>query len=274
MIGAQIIVISKIDRKLILEGLKHKPTVFFGFPALYGLLCLMKTAPLDSVKLFVSGADMLPDKIRAAFGMVYGRKIAAGYGLTETSPVVALNHINQDNDTRCAGSPLVGIECDIRNDINESLPFGVTGTLWLKGDNISSGYYKSPDITKKFIHEGWLNTGDLAYFDYNGNIYISGRTKDIIIHKGFNIYPAEIENILLRHPAVIKAAVIGQVDDETGQIPVAFVAIKVHEKNLEESLRQLCLHNLAPYKIPKKFICLDDLPMNATGKVDKKQLHI
>ena len=98
--------------------------------------------------------------------------------------------------------------------------------------------------------------------------------KDIIIHKGFNIYPAEIENVLLRHPAVFKAAVIGQEEPDSGQIPVAFVAIKSQQSGIESSLRSLCLSNLAAYKVPRKFVCVDDLPMNSTGKVDKKQLHV
>jgi long-chain acyl-CoA synthetase len=272
MIGATVIVVSKIDRALIIEGLKQKPTIFFGFPALYGLLCLMKTAPLDSIKIFISGADMLPDKIRYGFSVIYGRKICAGYGLTEASPVVAVNHENNTKATIVVGDPLIGLSCDIRNDEGKSLAPNEIGTLWLKGDNIMMGYYNAPEATAKILIDGWLNTGDLAYIDNNGKLAICGRIKDIIIHKGFNIYPAEVENVLLKHPAVSKAAVIGQEEAMSGQVPVAFVAIKERGAHIEKDLRALCAHNLAAYKVPRKFICLDDLPMNATGKVDKKQL--
>lgn len=272
--GSAIIIVPKIDRRLILDGLKHKPTVFLGFPALYGLLCMMKNAPLDSIKMFVSGADMLPDKIRQLFGMIYGRKICAGYGLSEASPVVAVNYHNHTLPTNFVGNPLCGLECDIRDENGKSLPSGKIGTLWIRGDNVMMGYYKSPESTSKVMSDGWLNTGDLGLIDLHGNLAISGRTKDVIIHKGFNIYPAEIENILLRHPSVIKAAVVGQEEPDSGQIPVAFVAVKSHEKGIESSLRGLCNNNLASYKVPRKFICVDDLPMNSTGKVDKKQLHI
>jgi long-chain acyl-CoA synthetase len=272
MTGSPIIIVAKIDRKLIFDGLKHKPSLFLGFPALYGLLCMMKNAPLNSIKIFVSGADMLPDKIRAGFANVYGRKICAGYGLSEASPVVAVNHTNPTTTTNNVGRPLVGIECEIRDDNENKVENGVVGNIWIKGDNIMLGYYKAPENTATILKNGWLNTGDLGMITENRTLAICGRTKDIIIHKGFNIYPAEIENILLRHPSVFKAAVVGKKDPDSGQIPVAFVAVKPGDPGLEATLRGLCVSNLATYKVPRKIICLDDLPMNATGKVDKKQL--
>lgn len=272
MIGASIIIVSKIDRKFILEGLKLEPTLFFGFPALYGLLCLMRTAPLDSIKLFISGADMLPDKIRLGFSIIYGRKICSGYGLSEASPVISVNQSNRHMATNVVGKPLVGITCDIRDDQGASLGTNTIGNLWVKGDNIMLGYYNAPQATQAILVDGWLNTGDRATLDEDGVLAICGRSKDIIIHKGFNIYPAEIENILMQHPTITKAAVIGHDDPLTGQIPVAFVAAKKIDSKLENELRTLCTNNLAAYKVPRKFVCLEDLPLNATGKVDKKRL--
>jgi len=270
--GASVIIVKKIDRRLILKGLALKPTIFFGFPALYGLLCMMKNAPLESIKLFVSGADALPDKIRLGFAIIYGRRICAGYGLSEASPVVAVNHENEQEPTDVVGYPFVGIECDIRNEQGESLPRGQIGNLWLKGDNIMLGYYKDLHTTRKILVDGWLDTGDRALIDKHGKLAIRGREKDVIIHKGFNIYPAEIENTLMSHPAIFKAAVIGKHDDASGQIPVAYVAARKLDPNLEKELLAYCSNHLAGYKIPRKIICLEDLPMNATGKTDKKQL--
>lgn len=272
LIGACVILIQKIDRKLILEGLQERPTIFFGVPPLYGLLCLMKTAPLNSIKIFVSGADMLPDKIRAAFSVIYGRKICTGYGLSEASPVVAFNLSNNNAATYVVGETLQGIACQIRDEHGAALPANAIGALWIKGDNIMMGYYNAPDATAHVLQHGWLNTGDLGSLDLHGNLAIRGRTKDIIIHKGFNIYPAEIENVLMMHPAVFKAAVIGLEEEMAGQVPVAFVAVRNREPNMEQLLRKHCAHNLATYKVPRKIVCLDDLPMNATGKIDKKQL--
>ena len=272
MTGSAVIIVQKIDRRLIREGLEKKPTMFFGFPALYGLLCMMRNAPLDSIKVFISGADMLPDKIRSAFATIYGRRICSGYGLTEAAPVIAVNHHNEECATNVVGLPVADLQIEIRDDEGRKLSTGNIGTLWAKGDNIMLGYYNSPEATAKVLQDGWLNTGDLAVVDKDGEIAITGRSKDLIIHKGFNIYPAEVENILMLHPSVYKAAVIGREESVAGQIPVAYVAVKSFDLNLEKSLKQLCAGNLASYKVPRKFICLEDLPMNATGKVDKKQL--
>ncbi len=274
MTGSLVIIISKIDRKLISEGLIFKPTIFFGFPALYGLLCMMKNAPLASIKMFVSGADAMPDKIRTAFSLIYGRKICIGYGLTEAAPVVAVNYHNELKPSIIVGAPVAGLDCQIRGDNGDVLLHGQIGSVWLRGENIMMGYYKSHDLTEQVIQNSWLNTGDLGSLNHHGELAITGRSKDLIIHKGFNIYPQEVENILMSHPLVTKAAVVGRSDSFSGQIPIAYVALKVLDNtaHVEIQLRALCAQNLAAYKIPRHFTCLQDLPMNATGKIDKKQL--
>ena len=272
--GITIILVPKIERRYILEGLEHKPTIFLGVPALYGLLCLMKTAPLDSVRLFVSGGDALPDKIRCAFGLIYRRKLVNGYGLTETTPVISANLDDEMVPASNVGAPLVGIECVIRNEQDIDLPQGSIGVLWVKGDNIMLGYYNAQEATDKVLKDGWFNTGDLAYFDTKGRIVISGREKDLIINKGFNIYPQEVENIMLLHPNVIRAAVIGVHDEEGGEVPIGFAQLRAHENNIERSLRTLCMQHLAAYKVPRQFYCdIKELPVTATGKIDKKVLR-
>jgi len=272
MTGSSVVVVRRIDRRYILEGLKKKPTIFFGFPALFGLLCLMKNAPLCSIKRFVSGADAMPDKIRSAFAMIYGRKICSGYGLTEASPVISINHDDESAATYVVGRPVVGIECEIRGDNGKILKNDEIGTLWIRGDNVMLGYYNASEATAKVLKDGWLNTGDLASIGKDGNLAIRGRSKDLIIHKGFNIYPQEVENVLMSHPAVFKAAVVGHDEAVSGQVPIAFVAARGELDHVEKTLRALCSNNLASYKIPRRFICLDDLPMSPTGKVDKKKL--
>jgi len=272
MIGATIITVPKIDRRSLLQGLEHKPTLFFGFPALFGLLVMMRTAPLDSIKLFVSGADALPDKIRMAFSLMYGRKICSGYGLTEASPVVAVDGEGQDHPTNMVGRAVIGMQCQIRDKELNPLPYGTVGTLWVRGDNVMQGYYNDPGLTASVIHDGWLNTGDLATIEQDGAITIVGRSKDLIINKGFNIYPQEVENVLLRHPAIIKAAVVAQ-DEDGGQVPVAYVAVREGVKVLPAEITAFCRDNLAAYKVPRIVTCLSDLPMTATGKVDKKMLN-
>ncbi len=273
--GVTIIVIPKIDRRYIINGLQHKPTIFLGVPALYGLLCLLKSAPLNSVKLFVSGGDAMPDKILALFGLIYRRKICNGYGLTETSPVIAADLSDVTEQTSNVGYPVIGVLCSIRDQHGNELSQGGIGQLWVSGDNIMLGYYQTPEATATVMHDGWFNTGDLAYIDAKGKIVITGREKDLIIHKGFNIYPQEIENVILKHPNVLRVGVIGKKDEMVGEVPIAFVQLRQEEKGIEEELKTICDQYLASYKVPRFFICqIKELPTTATGKVDKKMLRM
>src|SRR5581483_7734073 len=178
--GVTIILVPKIERAYIMNALQHKPTVFLGVPALYGLLCLMKTAELDSIRLFVSGGDALPDKIRAGFSLLYRRKICNGYGLTETSPVISVNLENATAPTNNVGKPLHAIQCAIRDEAGNDLSVNTIGVIWVKGDNVMLGYYHAPEATGLVLKNGWFNTGDLGYKDSSGALVITGRQKDLI----------------------------------------------------------------------------------------------
>ncbi len=273
-IGCTIILIRKIDRRHILQGVEQKPTIFLGVPALYGLMCLLKTVPIDSVRVFVSGGDALPDKIRSAFELIYRRKICSGYGLTEMSPFVSGELEEETVFAHNVGTPLIGIEYMVKDEQGKPVQPGAVGSLWLKGPNCMLGYYNEPEMTQAVLIDGWLNTGDLVYVDHKGRFIISGRLKDIIKHKGFIIYPPEIENVIMSYPSVIRVAVIGKLDVETGEVPVAYVQLRHDEPGIEKKLRDLCMKNLASYKVPREFFCTThDLPMTATGKVDKKKLR-
>lgn len=274
--GASVIIVPKIDRHAIGQNLKnHRPTIMVGVPPLYGLLCLMKTASLSSVRYFISGGDALPDKLRLFFALLYGRKICNGYGLTEASPVIAVEIEDMVEPTSCVGRPLIGIAVSIRDGDGVQVPDGSVGQLWVRGDNVMLGYYKHPEMTAAALHDGWLDTGDCAYLNARGKIVITGREKDLIIHKGINIYPQEIENVIMSNPQVVRAAVIGVQDELVGEYPIAYVQIKEATPNIEADLRQLCMNNLASYKVPRVFTCkVEELPLTATGKVDKKILRV
>lgn len=274
LMGATVIVVPKIERRYIMEGLTHKPTVFLGVPALFGLMCLLKTADLSSVKYFISGGDALPDRIRAAFALVYQRKICTGYGLSETSPTISAYMEDETVVTTCVGRPIVGVTVEIRDEAGAVLEPGTIGEIWVTGQNIMLGYYNEPEKTKEVIKNGWLDTGDLGYIDDKGRLIITGRLKDVIVNKGFKIYPQEIENVLLMYPGVIRVGVIGEIDPMSGEIAVAYVQLRHMEPDIEQKLKNLCTQNLASYKIPRKFICVThNLPTTATGKVDKKVLR-
>lgn len=272
-IGFTVILVPKIDRRNLLDGLKHRPTIFFGVPALYGFFCLLKTADFSDVKFFVSGGDVLPDKIRAGFELIYRRKLCNGYGLTEATPFVSVDLEDVTEPTSCIGKPFIGLQAVVIDESGQPAPQGAIGELILKGDSVMLGYYNAPDMTAATIKNGWLYTGDLAYLDPKGKIVITGRIKDLIIHKGFNIYPAEIENVILSHPNVIRAGVIGK-REEVEEVPVAFVQIRVEQPDIEQALKKLCVSHLAAYKVPREFyVSTADMPATATGKVDKKVLR-
>jgi long-chain acyl-CoA synthetase len=274
LIGCTVIVVPKIERRAILEGLKYKPTIFLGVPALYGLLCLLKHAPLESVRIFASGGDALPDKIRSIFGLLYRRKICSGYGLTEASPLVAVDLDDVLSPTNTIGKPFIGIDVQLRDEQGNVVAPGMIGELWLKGDNVMLGYYNDVEKTAEVMRDGWLSTGDLAYVDLSGKLIITGRIKDLIIHKGFNIYPQEIENVILAHAKVLRVGVIGKEEENVGQVPVAYVQLKEEVADIEKILHDFCAKYLALYKIPRVFICVTkDLPITSTGKIDKKLLR-
>ena len=272
--GCTIILVPKIDRRAILKALNHKPDIFLGVPALYGLLCLLKTAPLESVRYFVSGGDALPDKIRGAFELIYNRKICNGYGLTETSPLIAFDADDLLEPTSTVGRPVIDVAVLLRDENGNEVSRGTVGQLWVKGPNVMLGYYNEPEKTAEVLKDGWLDTGDLAYLDRRGKLVISGRVKDLIINKGLNIYPQEIENIILSHTNVVRVGVIGKKDEASGEVPIACVQLRVQKERIEKELLELCKKNLAAYKVPREFICsIDELPLTATSKVDKKKLR-
>ncbi len=277
LLGAAVIIVPKIDRKALLAGIAHKPTVVLGIPQLFALFCLMKKIDFSHVRFFVSGGDALPDKIRNYFELIYGRKLCNGYGLSEASPFISVDI----DDTRCStntvGKPFVGIEIQLRDEAGNVLPSDQIGTLWVKGKNVMLGYYNAPQATQKVLQDGWLNTGDLMRVNSHGKLVMCGREKDLIVHKGIKIYPQEVENCLMQHAGVQAVGVIGAPSCPDGEIPVAYIAARDYTDKpeiLSAELSELCKQHLAAYKIPRAFFILKELPATATGKIDKKALRI
>ena len=274
LIGATTIVIPHISRSAITQALSHKPTMLPTIPQLYGLLCRLKDVSLSGIKLCVSGGDALADKIRMAVALRFRRRVCNGYGLTETSPFISVNLEDKAEAAHVIGYTVPGVEIDICDDSGKSMPRGEVGTLWVKGDNVMLGYYNAPEATKEVLHNGWFNTGDLVQQGRDGKLMLCGRAKDLIIHKGINIYPQEIENVLMTHPNATMAGVIAKHEDDE-EWPVAFVAVsgRSNMDAVETELYELCQDHLAHYKVPVAYYVRKNLPSTATGKVDKKELR-
>ncbi len=277
LLGAAVIIVPKIDRKALLQGIAHRPTVVAGIPQLFGLFCLLKKIDFSSVRFFICGGDALPDKIRKFFELIYGRKLCNGYGLSETSPFISVDLDDTRSETNTIGKPFIGISVQLRDESGQDITKTGIGTLWVKGDNNMLGYYNAPEATAKVLRDGWLNTGDLARFNSQGKLVICGREKDLIIHKGIKIYPQEVENCLMQHEAVEAVGVIGSPTEDDGEIPIAYIASQEYvdkPEKLSAELLELCRQHLAAYKIPRDFIIVKELPTTTTGKVNKKELRL
>ena len=267
--AAQIYVLSVIKKYEIKNGFKNfAPTVFFLAPVLVGLLCSMPDICFDSVKVFISGGDFLPVRFAQAFEMLFGRRICSGYGLSEAGPVVGVNVDPRSTATSAITPFLQGIEYKIVQQKDELCEMG---ELWISGNNVFQGYFEGADVPlRSILVDGWLPTGDLVSLMPNGSVHMVGRCKEIIVFKGFNVYPQEIERVLLSHKDIQFAVVVGQEHETFGQIPVSWVTARPGMSVDIQDVVQHCKNHLASYKIPHKIIVVDQIPLNHLGKLDRK----
>lgn len=279
--GAKIVIIGKVMpfKPVIRAIFKHRVTIFAAVPSLYDILNeakfprlgLFLSLFLNPIRLCISGAAALPQNVWKKFEKKFKRPLLQGYGLTECSPVVSLHPLSKKKKPDSVGVPLSKVEVKVIDKEGGELPQGEVGELLVKGPNVMKGYYNLEEETKKVLKGGWLYTGDLAKIDSDGFIYIMGRLKEMIIVRGLNVYPREIEDILYRHPKIREAAVVGVSHRHRGEVPLAFV---VSEGDLDE--REILKHlraNLAPYKVPLKVFFKENLPKNPTGKILKRELQ-
>jgi len=263
---------------IIKQTLLKRVTIFIGVPEVFSALSKAKFPWyfmwFHRIRYFISGGAPLSKTTLERMRQKFRRTpLLEGYGLSECSPVVAVNRPEKQKDLS-VGPPLPDYQVKIVDSDLMELPPGEIGEVIVKGDCVMKGYYKNPYATEEVIVNGWLLTGDLGYLDEEGYLYIVDRLKDLIISKGINIYPREIEEILNAHPDIEESAVVGKKDEHHGEIPVAFVKLVENvEKFDEKKIRAYLKENLANYKIPKHIYVLEDFPRNATGKILKRVLR-
>jgi len=283
-VGASITIIDHIRpfRKVIRNVIKKKVTIFVAIPSIYNVLAHIHIPlafrervlkMIGSVRLCISGAAALPVEVLEAFEEKFKIILLEGYGLTEASPVVSLNPLRGIRKPGSVGLPLEDIEVKVVDEQGQKLKVDAVGELLVKGPNVMQGYFKDEIATQQSIKDGWLYTGDLAKIDSNGYIYIVDRKKDMINVRGLNVYPAEIEKVLARHPKIKECAVIGIKDRFKGEVPKAFVVLKENETLTQKEIIDYLRQHLALFKIPKYVEFRDDLPKTATGKIAKKLLR-
>jgi fatty-acyl-CoA synthase len=255
-------------------------SIFFGVPTMF--LSLSQASgfahgALRSLRICISGGAPCPEPIFHTYWN-QGVNLKTGYGLTEAGPN---NFWLPAEDVRrkvgSVGSPLFFIDMRIVDEARATVRPGDVGELELRGPHVFGGYWGALKATADVLVDGWLRTGDLARQDDEGHVYIAGRSKDLIISGGENIYPAEVEAVIMAHPAVAEAAVIGVAHAKWGQVPRAIVVLReASETNstdaLGDTLRAFCRERLAKYKVPESFKFVTSLPRTGAGKVDKKRL--
>jgi malonyl-CoA/methylmalonyl-CoA synthetase len=276
--GATTLLMREFDAHKTLQTLvDRRCTVFMAVPTIHNRLLDVpdaKSFDLSHVRLITSGSDRLPDEVFTGFQETFGHTLLERYGMTETG-MNCSNPLHGERRIGSVGLPLPGVDVRIVNsETGEILPDGEIGDVQLRGPNIFKGYWRQPEKTSaSFSADGWFKTGDLGFREKDGYITLCGRSKDLIISGGLNIYPPEVERVLTEHPAVNACAVIGCLDKEWGEKVTAVVVLNQGESVNSEDLIRFCRERLAPYKSPKAIVFRDDLPRNAMGKVQKAELR-
>jgi len=270
---SSISIVDTIVPKDVIEGIKRfRVTVMYGVPSVYVLL--LKTAEpkdLSSLRLFMSGGASLPQQVAEDFQRKFGTGVTEGYGLSEAAPVVATNP-QQRAKHLSIGLPIPGVSVRIVDPDGIDLPSGEVGELIVQGPNVMREYFNAPEATAQALRGGWLHTGDLAYQDDEGYLFIIDRLKDMIITNGENIYPREVEEQIYRYPGVVEAAVVGKPDNLRGHVAYAYIVMAEGQVLNKKAVKDYLRGKLAAYKIPRDFIQLDALPKNQSGKIMKRLL--
>lgn len=271
------VLVNRYDAEKIFQLFeKYKVTIFYGAPPMY--FGFVHTPGLDkydtsSLRGAYSGAAPLPVVVLERFKDLTGVEIQEGYGLSETAPTLSSNAAGSKNKPGAVGPPIGGVELKIVDDEDNEVPRGEVGEIVARGPNIFLGYWNREEETAEAMRGGWFHTGDMGRFDEDGYLYIVDRKKDMIVVSGYNVYPIELENVILRHPKVMDCAVIGVPHEYQGESVKAVVVPKPGSLLGEDELREYCQEHMANFKVPKYFVFRDELPKNPTGKVLKRVIR-
>ncbi len=276
-IGARgILIVNPRDFQTFLKELqKYPPQFFMGVNTLFN--ALMNTPGFEKVdwsKLHgtVGGGMAVQEAVAKKWKEMTGHVLSQGWGLTETSPVACMNPLKNDFNGSI-GLPVSSTEISIRDDDGNALPIGQVGEICVRGPQVMRGYWNRPDETAKvMLPDGWLRTGDIGRMDEKGFVYIEDRKKDMILVSGFNVYPNEVESVVVTHPGVLEAAAVAQPDEKSGEVVAVFVVKKdpaLTEKDVIDHTRK----QLTGYKVPKKVYFKPELPKTNVGKILRRALR-
>jgi acyl-CoA synthetase (AMP-forming)/AMP-acid ligase II len=275
--GASVVIAERFNPTTFFDVVaRERPTFFSAVPTIYNMLAALpeEVRPdTGSVRFAVCGAAPASAELLTRFEDRFGFPIVEGYGLSEATCGSTINPVDGPRKVGTVGLPFPGQELRIVGPDGNVLGPGATGEVEVRGPNVMRGYLNRPDDTAAVIDDGWLRTGDLGHVDEDGYLAIVGRSKEMIIRGGENIYPKEIEDVLTGDPDVLEAAVVGVPDEKWGEVVVAFVQARPAATVDTEALSARCRQHLSGYKRPTAIHVLEALPKNAVGKLDKRVLR-
>lgn len=277
LLGQRDILLPYFDPTMVLQSIeKYRVTHFTAVPTMFHALNAhpdVEKYDLSSLALCISGSAALPADLAEAFQKRFDCIVYEGYGLSEAAPIVTAPRFDRPVKPGSVGLPLPGVEVAVVNEQGQQVPVGEVGELVVRGPNVTKGYHNLPEESAKVLKNGWLHTGDMARIDDEGYVFIVDRKKDLIIRGGFNIYPRDLEELLITHPAVSEVGVVGVPSVTMGEEVVAFIVKRPKVDISEEELIAFCQERLAKYKTPRYIQFVGFLPKNMIGKVDKKKLR-
>ena len=276
--GAELILMPRFELAATLKAIRaSRATTFPAVPTIYNAV---NHAPakvrgdLRTLQYCISGGAPLPVEIKQRFEELTGCSLVEGYGLSETSPVIACNPLDRPGKAGSVGVLVVGTSVDIRDveDPSRTLKRGEKGEICVRGPQVMRGYWQRPDATEEVFVDGWLRTGDVGYLDDDGFLFLVDRKKDLILAGGYNVYPRVIEEALYGHPAVNECSVIGVPDPYRGEAPKAFVTLKPGQSATPDELKAYLVAHLNKIEMPREIDIRAELPKTMIGKLSKKEL--
>jgi long-chain acyl-CoA synthetase len=279
--GNRIVLLPRFEPQPTLDAMVNEKVNFWvGVPTMYwALLKYVDETGSDisrvkeSMKVCTSGGAPMPVEVMRAFEEKFDVRVREGYGLSETSPLATFNHFEKPSKPGTVGQPIFGVDVRCFDDDDNEVARGERGEIVIRGTNVMKGYYKRPDATAEAFRNGWFHTGDIGVMDEEGYLAIVDRKKDMILRGGYNVYPRELEEVIMTHPAVSLCAVIGVADERLGEEVKAFVVLKPGAELGDSDFIDWCKTQFAANKYPRYVEFRPDLPIGGTGKIFKRALR-
>lgn len=279
--GNRIVLLPRFEPQATLDTMvRERVNFWIGVPTMYwALLKFVDETGYDismiaeSMNVCSSGGAPMPVEVMKAFQEKFNVRVMEGYGLSETSPLATFNHFQRPSKPGTVGQPIFGVDVRCFDENDNEVARGERGEVVIRGTNVMKGYYKRPDATAEAFRNGWFHTGDIGIIDDDGYLAIVDRKKDMILRGGYNVYPRELEEVIITHPAVSLCAVIGVPDERLGEEVKAFVVLKQGAELNETEFIDWCKQQFAANKYPRYVEFRDSLPIGGTGKIFKRALR-